>query len=211
MTEINGRALTAVAVGTLFVWSGIKGWSVLATIGDVVKGKKPSQSAVIPLTVDDGSGYGSAVGGAMGSAIGGIVGTGTGAAIAAEGSKWLGHPYRYAGAPGLDGKGDWDCSSFCNYIYGVKFGLPIPGYGAGKWQANSHGPTTFQWVVWPGVTNVSREQVQAGDVIVWSGLVNHMGIAISNTHMVHAPNPKRGTVIDRIEVEGKPARTARYT
>jgi cell wall-associated NlpC family hydrolase len=202
MAEINGRALAAVAIGTLFVWSGVKGWSVLGTIGDVIKGKKPSPSTVTPLTV---AGTDNAM---LGGATDGVVlGTGTGAAIAAEGVKWVGHPYRYAGAPGLDGKGDWDCSSFCNYIYAIKFGLPIPGYGPGKWLANTHGPTTFQWEIWPGVTNVAREQVQAGDVIVWIG---HMGIAISNTHMVHAPNPKRGTVIDKIEVEGKPFRTARY-
>jgi NlpC/P60 family protein len=207
MPEINGRALAAVAIGTLFVWSGVKGWSVLATIGDVIKGKAPSPSALTPLTNPGTSGEEIPSGGLTG----GIIGTGTGAAIAAEGVKWVGHPYQYAGAPGLDGKGMWDCSSFANYIYAIKFGLAIPGYGPGKWQANNHGPTTFQWVVWPGVTNVPRDQVMAGDVIVWSGLTNHMGIAISNTHMVHAPNPRRGTVIDKIEVEGKPTRTARYT
>lgn len=203
MAEINGKALTAVAVGTLFVWSGVKGWSVLATIGDIVKGNKPTGGTPTPLVVAgaaDGATGGAYVGGA-------ITGTGMGAAIAAEGVKWVGHPYRYAGAPGLDGSGYWDCSSFANFIYGIKFGLPIPGYGPGKWNGSNHGPPTMSWNVWPGITNVTREEVQAGDVILWIG---HMGIAISNTHMVHAPNPKRGTVIDRIEVEGKPARTARY-
>lgn len=208
MTEINGRALAAVAVGTLFVWSGVKGWSVLATIGDVIQGRPPAGGSITPLTIPGASGGESSL---TGGGTSGVVGSGTGAAIAAEGVKWVGHPYQYAGAPGLDGQGMWDCSSFANYIYAVKFGLAIPGYGPGKWLANNHGPTTFQWVVWPGVTNVPREQVVAGDVIVWSGLVNHMGIAISNTHMVHAPNPRKGTVIDRIEVEGKPTRTARYT
>jgi cell wall-associated NlpC family hydrolase len=205
MAEINGRALTAVAVGTLFVWSGVKGWSVLATIGDVVKGRKPSESGVTPLTV---AGDDTGDGGTQGAFGGGtITGTGTGAAVAAEAVKWVGHPYRYAGAPGMDGKGFWDCSSFCNFIYAIKFGLPIPGYGPGKWNGSNHGPPTMSWAVWPGIKNVSRAEVQAGDVILWVG---HMGIAISNSHMVHAPNPKRGTVIDRIEVEGKPIRTARY-
>lgn len=199
MGEINGRALTAVAVGTLFVWSGVKGWSVLATIGSVIQGEKPTQSAFTPLTT------GSVSGGLNGGISGG--GSPQGGAIAAEGVKWLGHPYRYAGAPGLDGKGFWDCSSFANFIYAVKFGLPIPGYAAGKWDGSNHGPPTMSWLIWPGVKTVSREEVQAGDVIIWPG---HMGIAISNSMMVHAPNPRRGTVIDKIEVEGKPARTARY-
>lgn len=201
MAEINGRALTAVAIGTLFVWSGVKGWSVLATIGDVIKGGQPAESAVTPLTIPGEAVIGGAV-------AGGITGSGMGAAIAAEGVKWVGHPYRYAGAPGIDGKGFWDCSSFANYVYAVKFGLPIPGYGPGKWQGQNHGPPTGSWAVWPGVTNVPRSEVQAGDVVVWVG---HMGIAISNTHMVHAANPKKGTVIGSIDGENLPMiRTARY-
>lgn len=205
MAEINGKALAAVAVGTLFVWSGVKGWSVLATIGDIVKGSKPTGDSNAPLVIAgaaDGAVGGAYVGG------GAISGSGLGAAIAAEGVKWVGHPYKYAGAPGPDGSGFWDCSSFCNFIYAVKFGLPIPGYQPGKWQGQNHGPPTMSWAVWPGVTNVPRSEVQAGDVVVWVG---HMAIAISNTHVVHATNPRKGTVIGTIDGEKLPlVRTARY-
>lgn len=204
MPEINGRALTAIVIGSLFVWSGVKGWSVLGTLADIIKGGPPAGASVTPLTVGDAATTGIIEGGFSG----GITGGGLGAAIAAEGVKWVGHPYRYAGAPGLDGKGFWDCSSFCNFIYAVKFGLPIPGYGPGKWDGSTHGPPTFSWNVWPGIKNVPRDQVQAGDVILF--VFPHMGIAISNTMMVHAPNPKRGTVIDSIDKEGKTFRTARY-
>ena len=203
MGEINGRALAAVAVGTIFVWSGVRGWSILATIGSVVQGKAPSATPIAPLTVPGLPPGETPDNGVIIAPTGG-----QGAAIAAEGQRWVGHPYRFGGSPGMDGKGFWDCSSFCNFIYGIKFGLPLPGYGPGKYRGNVHGPPTMAWNVWPGLTNVSREQVQAGDVILWIG---HMGIAISNSHMVHAPNPKRGTVIDRIEVEGKPVRMGRYT
>lgn len=208
----NGKALAAVAVGALFVWSGIKGWSVLATIGDIIKGGPPANQAINPLTVDSAIGGAIAGGESPGIGADSPAGSGLGVSIAAEAVKWIGHPYRYAGAPGADGSGFWDCSSFANYIYAVKFGLPIPGYAAGKWNGSNHGPTTFQWAVWPGVKSIPREQVQAGDVIVYANGPGkgHMGIAISNTMMVHAPNPKRGTVTDQIEVEGKPIRTARY-
>jgi len=202
MAEINGRALAAVAIGTIFVWSGVKGWSVLGTIGDIVKGRRPTETGVTPLTIP-----GTDIPTTPDNGIQITPGNVNGAAIASEAVKWVGHPYRYAGAPGMDGKGFWDCSSFCNFIYAIKFGLPIPGYAPGKWRGDSHGPPTMSWNVWPGIKNVPRSDVQAGDIILWVG---HMGIAISNSTMVHAPNPKRGTVIDRIEVEGKPIRTARY-
>ncbi len=200
MGEINGRALAAVAIGTVFVWSGIRGWSILGTIGSIIQGKAPTATDVTPLVIP----------GAPTTPDNGVQITpsgGMGSAIAAEASRWVGHPYRFGGAPGPDGKGYWDCSSFANFIYGVKFGLPLPGYKPGQYKGTVHGPPTASWNVWPGLTEVSREQVQAGDVILWIG---HMGIATSNTMMVHAPNPKRGTVIDRIEVEGKPRKIGRY-
>lgn len=201
---MNGKALAAIAVGSVFLWSGIKGWSVLATIGDIIQGG-PSKTGkrITPLTT---GGIDSAIG------IGVVGGSGLGGEIAAEGQRWIGHPYRYAGAPGPDGSGFWDCSSFVNFVCAVKMGLPIPGYAAGKWQGQNHGPTTFQWAIWPGIKGVSRSEVQAGDIIVYQkGASGHMGIAISNTMMVHAPNPKAGTVISEIDGESKPViRTARY-
>jgi hypothetical protein len=46
---------------------------------------------------------------------------------------------------------------------------------------------------------VSRENVQAGDIIVWVG---HMGIAISNTHYMSALNPKTTTKVRPIDGGG---------
>jgi cell wall-associated NlpC family hydrolase len=46
---------------------------------------------------------------------------------------------------------------------------------------------TGQWALWSGCQNISRDQVQAGDLIVWP--MRHMGIAVNNQQLVHAPGP----------------------
>lgn len=46
---INGPALAAVGAGTLFVWAGIKGVSVLQVLTEVIRGEKPTQSEAYSL------------------------------------------------------------------------------------------------------------------------------------------------------------------
>ena len=187
---VNGRALASVAVGTLFVWSGMKGWSILGTVGDLVTGKQPNQPVTSPLTTATGiESLGSAPAGtaSVGANAGGIAGTAL---------QYQGHAYNFGGAPGKDGSKPWDCSSFVNYICAVKLGLPIPGYGAGKYDGTSHGPPTGTWAVWSGLSRIGRSEVSAGDIIVWLG---HMGIAISNNQMISAQNPADGTRISGID------------
>lgn len=41
---INGPALAAVGAGTLFVWAGIKGVSVLEVVSDLIRGNPPTQT-----------------------------------------------------------------------------------------------------------------------------------------------------------------------
>jgi|SRR5215475_1825367 len=184
MAKINGVALAAIGAGSLFVWSGIKGWSVLATFGDVIAGKKPKQSSIYPLAPGGDS---SGIGGA------------TGSAVADTAIKYKGHAYLYGGAPGKDGRNPWDCSSFCNWVIGHDLRSAIPGNGPGKYDGSVHGPPTGAWASWPGLHRISRTEVQAGDLIVWFG---HMGIAISNTHMVSALNPSERTAETPIDGHG---------
>jgi hypothetical protein len=40
--NINGIAAGAAGIGLLFIWSGLKGASILATLQDVIQGKKPA-------------------------------------------------------------------------------------------------------------------------------------------------------------------------
>lgn len=186
MAKLNGLALTAVGAGTLFVWSGIKGWSVMATLGDVLTGKKPNQPSLYAL-VTPGGDSSTGINGATGSAV-------SDAAV-----QYQGHAYLYGGAPGRDAENPWDCSSFSNWIIGHKLGGSIPGYGPGKYDGTVHGPPTGSWAIWPGLHRISRSDVQAGDIIVWSG---HMGIAVSNDHMVSALNPSLKTKITPIDGYG---------
>ena len=177
----NGRALTAIGIGSLLVWSGVKGWSVLATIGDAISGTKPKQSVAYPLQTIGGQ---SAVTGDAPDGIAGIA------------MQYVGHAYRFGGAPGTDGSKPWDCSSFVNYVVGVKAQMAIPGNGPGKYTGTTHGPPTGVWAAWTGMGTVKRSQVQAGDILLWLG---HMGIATGHDTMISALNPKIGTKTQQID------------
>lgn len=183
---LDGKALAAVGLGSLFLWSGIKGWSVLGTITDVISGKKPSQVAA-PLVASTGT---ESFGAAPAMSGGGV------GQLAAVALQYQGHAYLFGGAPGKDGSKPWDCSSFVNWLVSVKLGMAIPGYGPGKYDGTTHGPPTGGWATWPGTTRINRADVQAGDIIVWFG---HMGIATANNQMISAQNPKDGTRLSAID------------
>jgi hypothetical protein len=53
-----------------------------------------------------------------------------------------------------------------------------------------------QWAAWSGIDRGDRAGVQAGDIIIWLG---HMGIAVDNTHMISALNPKDKTMVTVID------------
>lgn len=186
MAKLDGKALTAIGIGSIFIWSGIKGWSILGTVGDLIKGNQPKSQPVNAL-VDPN---------AATDIPGQITGSNDLAAVAIQ---YVGHAYEFGGAPGKDGSKPWDCSSFVNWIVSVKMGLAIPGYGPGKYDGSSHGPPTGGWGVWNGIRHISRGEVQSGDLIVWVG---HMGIAINNQQMVSALNPNDRTKITPIEGYG---------
>lgn len=193
---VNGKAALAVGLGGLLVWSGVRGWSVLATLGDLLKGSQPNTSSVNPLMSESSFQVSSTFAG------------GGGAGIAETALRYQGHAYRFGGAPGKNGEKPWDCSSFVNFVVGIERGMAIPGYAAGRYDGSSHGPTTAQWAVWNGTQSIRRDEVDAGDIIVWVG---HMGIAISNDQMVSALNPKTTTKIGSIDgFKGVPVRYGRF-
>lgn len=184
---VNGIAVASIASGSVLVWSGVKGWSVLATAVDIMTGKKPSGTNTARLVSDQTS-----VSGQSGIAF-------ASNAISDDGLKYQGHAYSFGGAPGKNGQNPWDCSSFVNWVIGHDLKGNIPGYGPGVYDGSVHGPPTMSWGVWPGLQHISKSEVQAGDLIVWTG---HMGIAISNDHMVSALNSKLGTLVTPIAGNG---------
>ena len=172
---INGIALSAVAGGSLLIWSGIKGWNLTTTVAQVITGHVPSGSDINTLTNADANASGGGV-------------TPTGNALADKIQSYIGHAYTYGGSPGKDGTNPWDCSSCVNWVVGHDFNHAIPG--ANNYDGTSHGPPTGSWLVWPGLKHIPFSQCQAGDIIVWA---THMGIAISPTDMVSALNSNLGT------------------
>lgn len=206
-SELNGRALAVTGIGALLVWSGIKGWSVLGTIGDLVTGQQPNQSVAYPLSAGNQS---AGAVGSPGSAGGvGVIPRGTNADLAAIGLQYIGHAYKFGGAPGRNGENPWDCSSFVNYVVGVKAGRAIPGNKPGKYTGTTHGPPSATWAAWSGMKTIKRSEVEAGDIVVWLG---HIGLAISNAQVVNALNPSSKTrisTIDAVKARGPIVRCGR--
>lgn len=193
--SLNGKALTAIGIGSIFIWSGVKGWSVLGTVKDLITGHPPASGLSNPLVLQSFGATDSSGGRDENSSP--LLGM---ASIAQTASHYVGHAYRFGGAPGLQGLNPWDCSSFVNWLIGTKLGKAIPGYGPGKYDGSVHGPPTGLWGIWyAGLTSVSRQSVQGGDIIVWT---DHMGIALDNGHMISALNPAEGTKVTPIDGYG---------
>ena len=189
---IKGIPLAAMGTGVVLLWAGLHNQSILKATQDIVQGKKPTPG---PYPKSALTNYGTGVGPIGG---GSPKGSTTGAAIANDAMQYQGHCYLYGGAPGVNGKGCWDCSSFVNWVLGHDLGLDIPG-STGYSGAN-HGANTLAYLVWGGVTSISRASVAAGDLLVWQ---THMGIAINNAQMISAQDPIAGTGISGIDATTK--------
>lgn len=123
---------------------------------------------------------------ALGQAV--ASGLGSGSAIAQAALKYKGAGYTWGG--NAASVGEWDCSSFVSYVLGHDLGLPLPGghWGDAGFPPHSHGPTTFQYLLFG--RPVSLAQVQAGDLVVST---EHIGIAVSGAEMISAQDEALGT------------------
>lgn len=160
------------------LWSGIKGWNVTRTVGEIISGQAPKGTDENKLITPDAT---------SGNAVGF-----TSSGIANYALQFQGHAYFFGGAPGISGQNPWDCSSFANWVYS-KTGHAIPGYGPGKYDGSVHGPPTGLWLGW--MQHISQNEAQPGDVVVSA---THMGIVIGPNQMVSALNSKLGTKITPI-------------
>ena len=81
--------------------------------------------------------------------------------------RYLGVPYRWGGAS----PSGFDCSGFTMYVY-AQVGVSLPHYTGSQWAMGSP---------------VSRDQLQAGDLVFFNGL-GHMGIYVGGNNFIHAPH-----------------------
>lgn len=190
---INGTGLAAVAVGSVFLYAGIRGKSVLSTVQTVISGRPPSAAAgANPITTPAEPG-GLRIGG------GSPPGSTTMSAIADDALRYNGSPYVWGGHPGEHigptGIGDHDCSSLCTWVFAHDLGIDAPGIKP-PWPGLEHGPTTTSYLIWGGGLHIPRSQCAAGDLVVG---YSHMGIAISNTQYISAHDPASGTGVTNID------------
>jgi len=177
--KFSGIAVGSIAAGGIFVYAGIKGYSIPNTIKVLISGKNPAvQAQTTGLTGTSSIGDTS---GATGSA--------SGSAIASDALKYVGQRYIYGG-PSTPGK--WDCSSFVSYVLGHDLGLAIPGGNWASVTANGtqHGPDSSAYMSFG--TSVPLSSAQPGDIVATA---DHMGIVIGNGQMVSAQDPQLGTGI----------------
>ena len=97
--------------------------------------------------------------------------------------SYIGYRYTPGGASPETG---FDCSGFVYYIYGL-FGKTV-GRSTGD-------------IVYSG-TGVSRENMTAGDIIVWSTYSNnaptHAALYVGNGMMIHAANSNDGVILSSV-------------
>lgn len=185
----KGIAVAYASAGGIILYSGIKGATIADTLKAVLSGN-------LKVTPTEPIGSASPAASSGGTAPSGKA-TGSAAQAASDALRYEGSGYVWGGAPGL-GPGNWDCSSFANWVYGHDLGLAIPGYSAGSYTGTVHGPATGDWILWGGLTTIGHDGsvAQAGDVCVWQ---THMGIATGSNQMISAQDPQNGTQVSGID------------
>jgi cell wall-associated NlpC family hydrolase len=190
---LSGIALAEIGLGVILAWSGIENEPIASTLRSLAGGQKPASGpptstggyGTVPLSAPNLTGSGAVTSAASDSA------------IATDALRYQGAGYVWAGAP-LEGVGNWDCSSFANWVCGKDLGLAIPGYAPSSYSGATHGPATTAWLVWGGLETVGHDGAssQAGDLCIWQ---THMGIAIGGGRMISAQDPELGTGISGID------------
>lgn len=111
--------------------------------------------------------------------------SGKGEQIVEFAKQYLGYKYVSGGKKPETG---FDCSGFTRYVFS-NFGVSLGATAAS--QANNSG------------IEVARSDLQIGDLILFQDdgrtKIGHCGIYIGNNTFIHAANPKRGVVTDKLD------------
>jgi cell wall-associated NlpC family hydrolase len=182
----------AILIGAYIAWFGVHYWRDAVTtwpsdpVKDVLQGKgipQPDRQQAVAGQVEQASpGYSGSV---------------TGKAIADDIRRYVGKVrYRWGGASPSTG---WDCSGAVSYALCHDLKLSIPGYEGGTFTGAAHGPNVAGYLAWDGAEKIPGPITTPapGDLVCW-GPNEHMGIAISATHMVSAEDPAQGTAVGEI-------------
>jgi len=176
----DGGLVESTAPGVL---SRIFQGAALSAIGNL--GARTAAGGSVNAGVDGGA---TGTAGGAGST---IKGSGIGAEIAKMALNYVGVPYSYTGGSPEDG---WGCAPFVHWLYAQR-GYKIPG---GSLSYNQY----------RGISeHPDRSQLTAGDLVFFkyaNGVntqnpINHVGMALNGSTMIHAANPKRGTVVSGID------------
>src|SRR6266851_633263 len=173
--------LILIGTGAYLAWFGVHYWRRdVRWPSDPVKsvlqghGLLPAGPAPTPAVDDiEASGGAPGKGGAGGG--GGTTGSVTGQMIAEAALKYNGAGYAWGGDPSK-GAGNWDCSSFVNWVIGHDLRLSIPQDS--RYDGSSHGPDVAAWILWSGVKHIAGGKARPGDLLAW-GPNEHIGVAIS--------------------------------
>jgi cell wall-associated NlpC family hydrolase len=115
--------------------------------------------------------------------------------LASDAAQYIGSGYVFGGTP-AHGRGQWDCSSFINWCAGNDLGMAIPGFAAGSYHGQVHGPVVIDWASWSGCTTISKSTAASGDLVIWPGIgaSGHIGVVTGSNQMISALNSSKGTV-----------------
>lgn len=99
--------------------------------------------------------------------------SGNGSSVVAYAKQFIGTKYTYGGSSPSTG---FDCSGFTSYVY-RNFGVSLPRTSGGQSGAG---------------TPVSRSNLVAGDLVIYSG---HVAIYVGGGQVIHAPRPGKSVCI----------------
>lgn len=168
---ISGLAIGAIVAGDVLFLSGLHGGTVADTLRALLKGD--------PLP--PGKSFGRTAAAGVLEGLPPPAGSPLGAQVASMAQTYIGVPYVWAG----EDPSGWDCSGFVTWVL-VRNGIQLP---------SNHHTVAAQFYTWSGAYTIPRDQCSPGDLVCWP---THVGIAVSNVDMVHAPGLGQKTRQQRI-------------